>query len=142
MSRFSKFKAPKIATVIGVKTTVKGDVSFSGGLHIDGSVEGNILAKEGRSAALTLSEKGRVEGDIRVPNVILNGTVIGDVYASERVELAQNAKISGTVYYKLLEMVMGAEVNGQLIHSDDIEQKRLGYDGPNGQADALDVGAG
>lgn len=134
MSRFKKFKAPKIATVIGFGTVIKGNVTFTGGLHVDGSIVGNVIAEPDSSAALTLSEKGVVEGDIRVPNVILNGKVVGDVYASERVELAQNAKITGTVYYKLLEMAMGAEVNGQLIHTDDMEQKRLGFDG-NGEAE-------
>jgi len=129
MARFKKFKAPKIATVIGTGTVVKGNVTFVSGLHVDGTIDGNVIAEPGSRAALTLSAKGVVEGDIRVPNVILNGTVVGDVYASECVELAQEAKITGTVYYKLLEMAMGAEVNGQLIHTEDMEQKRLGFDG-------------
>ena len=65
---------------------------------------------------LTVSEKGRIEGDVRVPNLILNGAVQGDVYASERVELASHARVTGNVYYNLIEMAMGAEVNGNLVH--------------------------
>ncbi|MES9903074.1 MAG: polymer-forming cytoskeletal protein [Sedimenticola sp.] len=130
MGRFKKFRAPKIATVVGNGTTIKGDMSFSGGLHIDGVVNGNILVEQGdNKSALTLSEIGKVEGDISVPNIIINGSVIGDVYATERVELAPKARVSGTVYYNLLEMSMGAEVNGQLIHADEGEQRMLGYDG-------------
>lgn len=127
MARFKKFKAPKIATVIGSGTTINGDVNFTGGLHVDGLICGNVQVDEVGASALTLSEQGKVEGDIRVPNVILNGTVVGNVYASERVELAPKARVTGTVYYNLLEMSMGAEVNGQLIKES--QPQMLGYDG-------------
>lgn len=130
MARFKKFRAPKIATVIGSGTTIQGDMTFVGGLHVDGTIKGGILVEPGdNQSALTLSEKGVIEGDITVPNIIINGEVIGDVFASERVELAPKAKVSGTVYYNLLEMSMGAEVNGQLIHSEEGGQRMLGYDG-------------
>ncbi|PLY14695.1 MAG: cell shape determination protein CcmA [Sedimenticola sp.] len=127
MGRFKKFRQPKISTVIGAGTSITGDISFSGGLHVDGVICGNVVAEPDMISALTLSEKGVIEGDVRVPNIILNGSVIGDVFASSRVELAQRAKVTGTVYYKLLEMAMGAEVNGQLVHSEDIEPRRLSY---------------
>ena len=140
MARFKKFKAPKIATVIGSGTTINGDVNFTGGLHVDGLICGNVQVDEAGSSALTLSEQGKVEGDIRVPNVILNGTVVGDVYASERVELAPKARVTGTVYYNLLEMSMGAEVNGQLIHSKDSQPQMLGYDGDGEEGAAAAAG--
>lgn len=129
MGRFKKFRPPKISTVIGAGTTIKGDVTFSGGLHVDGVIQGNVLAEPDSTSALTLSEMGAIEGDVRVPHLVLNGTVVGDVFASARVELAQQAKVTGTVYYKLLEMAMGAEVNGQLVHSEDLEQRRLSFSG-------------
>jgi len=116
-------KATRIDTLIGQYTHIKGDVSFSGGLRIDGSVAGNISATGDNKSVLTLSEKSVIEGEIRVPNLIVNGTIIGDVYSSQHVELAANTKINGTVYYRLLEMVTGCEVNGQLIHvAEDDEQ--------------------
>jgi cytoskeletal protein CcmA (bactofilin family) len=130
MARFRKFKAPKIATVIGQQTRIDGDLSFSGGLHVDGTIRGNVTAEVDEGSALTVSEAGCIEGDVRVPNIILNGKVVGDVYANVRVELAPNAKVVGTVYYRLLEMAMGAEVNGQLVHQDDEPAPMLGYDGP------------
>jgi len=129
MARFKKFKAPKIATVIGMGTQVEGDVTFSGGLHVDGIVTGCVRGEQDELSALTLSEQGTIEGDIEVPHIILNGTVIGDVYASRRVELAPKAKVTGTVYYNLLEMAMGAEVNGQLIHTKETEPQMLAYKG-------------
>lgn len=129
MARKQRFKAPKVSTVIGQETEITGDVQFSGGLHLDGKVTGNVSGAESNDATVTVSEKGVIEGDVRVDTLILNGTVIGDVYANERVELASAARVTGTVYYRLLEMAMGAEVNGQLVHSEQQEPRMLGYDG-------------
>jgi cytoskeletal protein CcmA (bactofilin family) len=111
-----KTSCSRIDTVIGEQTRLEGDLRFSGGLHIDGTVKGNIIAEPGSENVLTVSEKGRIEGDVRVPNLVLNGAVEGDVHASERVELASHAKVTGNVYYNLIEMAMGAEVNGNLVH--------------------------
>ncbi len=122
-------KTQKIATVIGVGTKVTGDIHFTGGLHVDGTIVGNVLADQDEKSALILSEQGTIEGELRVPNIVINGTVKGDVFGSHTVELAPNARVSGTVYYNLLEMAMGAEINGQLIHTKEQPQRRLGYDG-------------
>ena len=126
MPRMKRFKPPKVSTVIGQGTEITGDVEFSGGLHLDGSVKGNVNGVVETHATLTISELGQVEGDVRVENLILNGIVIGDVYASERAELAANARVTGTVYYRLLEMAMGAEVNGKLVHSEEQDQLQSG----------------
>ena len=72
-------KAAKVDTLIGQKTELRGDILFSGGLHIDGTIKGNVIAEPESSSLLTLSENGVVEGEVRVPHVILNGKVIGDV---------------------------------------------------------------
>lgn len=121
MARIKRFRAPKVSTVIGQGTIIKGDVTFDGGLHLDGVIQGNALGNPDSRATLTVSEMGSVEGDVRVENLILNGTVVGDVHVSERVELATNARVTGTVYYRLLEMAMGAEVNGKLVHTEHPE---------------------
>ncbi len=116
-----KRKVTRIDSLIGQQTQIKGDLVFSGGLHIDGEIEGNITAlEEPAGSMLTLSEQGSIKGNVRVPNVILNGTVLGNVYAEEHVELALNASVTGNVYYNLIEMAMGAEVNGSLIHTSDM----------------------
>jgi len=108
-------------TLISSKTSLKGDIYFSGGLHIDGKVKGRIVAKEGVDAVVRISDHGVVEGEVRAPHVIINGRVNGDVYSSQHVELAANASVSGTVHYNLIEMVMGAQVNGSLVH--EVETK-------------------
>lgn len=125
-----RFRSPKITTVIGRGTAIEGNVHFSGGLHVDGVVKGNIISEvEDMKATLTLSEEGTVEGNVRVANAMLNGTVVGDVVATNRVELAPRARITGTVTYALLEMEMGAEVNGKLIHAEESDSPQLAYEG-------------
>jgi len=74
------------------------------------------VAEAGSGAVVRVSDKGRVEGQISAPNIIINGKVIGDVHASEYIELAKKAQVTGDVYYQMMEMVMGAEVNGKLHH--------------------------
>jgi cytoskeletal protein CcmA (bactofilin family) len=123
--RRKRIKSTHIDSFIGELTEISGDIRFSRDLAIVGTVNGNVLADEGTSAVLSLSETGRVEGEIRVPNVVVNGTVIGDVYATERVQLAANARVSGNVYYHLIEMEMGAEVNGSLVRIGDVMDTRL-----------------
>ena len=68
---------------------------------------------------LSISERGCIEGSVVVPHVVLNGTVKGDVRATERVELGPKARVIGNVQYKLIEMSIGAEVNGKLIHESE-----------------------
>lgn len=103
-------------TLISGKTAVEGDVHFSGGLHIDGRIKGTVRSEEGSEAVLRISEVGEVEGDVYAPHIVINGTVHGNVYASEHLELASKAAIHGNVYYNLIQMAMGASVNGNLLH--------------------------
>lgn len=110
-------KSAHYDTLISGKTEIVGDIKFSGGLHIDGVIKGNLIAKDKSGALVRVSEKGRVEGKITAPNVIINGQVIGDIHAGEYIELAKKARITGDVYYQTMEMVLGAEVNGQLHHN-------------------------
>ena len=111
-------------TLISSKTEIVGDVKFTGGLHIDGLIKGNLLAEAGSGAVVRISDKGRVEGQITAPNVIINGRVIGDVHAGEYIELAKKAQVSGDVYYQAMEMVLGAEVNGKLHHQAKAEGRK------------------
>ena len=120
-----------VNTVIGQQSRVEGDIHFSGSLQIDGAIKGNVIAEEGSSSILTVSEHGSIEGNVQVEVVVLNGTVIGDIRSGERVELASKARVNGDVYYHLIEMAMGAEVNGSLIHG---EQAVAGSGEGGGQA--------
>jgi cytoskeletal protein CcmA (bactofilin family) len=112
----NKSKPQRIDTLIGAGTRIIGDVQFSGGFHVDGHIKGNVDAPPDSGATLSVSDVGVVEGSVAVPNVILNGTVKGDILAHDRVELGSTARVTGNVYYGLIEMEMGAEINGKLIH--------------------------
>ena len=102
-------------SLIAAGTGIRGDVQFTGRLHIDGKVEGSIHAEDG-SAVLTLSNQAQVVGEIVAPHIVINGAVSGDVTASERLELASNARVEGNVYYKVLEMSAGAQINGKMVY--------------------------
>lgn len=103
-------------TLISSKAEFIGDINFTGGLHVDGKVKGSVNAEVDSNAVVRISDHGIIEGEVRAPHVIINGQVVGDVYSSEHVELAENACVTGTVHYNLIEMVMGAQVNGNLVH--------------------------
>ncbi len=109
-----KIRSARVDTLIGRGTTIDGDLRFSGGLHVEGVIKGN-LAADGDDATLILSEHGHIQGEVRVPSMVLNGMINGDVFASGKVELFEKARICGDVYYNLLEMAVGAEVNGKLV---------------------------
>jgi cytoskeletal protein CcmA (bactofilin family) len=103
-------------TLISRTTEVVGDIHFSGELIIEGRVKGNIYAEDDSQAIIRVAEKGEVEGEICVPSAVVNGLVQGDVRSATHLELASKAVLVGNVYYNLIEMVMGSEVNGNLIH--------------------------
>jgi cytoskeletal protein CcmA (bactofilin family) len=108
-----------VDTLVGSNSQVNGDLKFTGGCHVDGTIKGNVSADPGTNSALSISEEGTVEGGVTVPYVVLNGIVRGDVVASQRVELGSTARVIGNVYYNLIEMAIGAEINGKLVHQPE-----------------------
>lgn len=129
MPRIRRVKPPKVVTVIGQGTVIEGQVRFSGALHLDGKIKGEVSAEPESNAALIISQQGAIEGDVKVEQLITDGSIVGDVHARDRVELGANARVTGTLYYQLLEMAMGAEINGKLVHCESAELQRLSYDG-------------
>ncbi len=131
-------KTTRMDTIIGPHSQVVGEIKFSGGLHVEGTIKGNVIAEEDGSSLCQLSERGTIEGDMRAPFIDLNGVVVGDVYASHHAELSTKARISGNVYYHLIEVAKGAEVNGQLVHTplpaDDVPLA-LGHAGIRSEED-------
>jgi cytoskeletal protein CcmA (bactofilin family) len=135
-SRKPKGNGAKVDTIIGQQTRIEGDIHFTGGLHVDGTIKGNLVAEAGSASVLTVSEHGRIEGDVHVPTVILNGTVSGDVHSDDRIELAARAEVNGDVYYNLIEMAMGAAVNGSLVHQTGKNSSVLSFERDNPDAGA------
>ena len=123
--RHKRFKPSAFTTVIGNGTLVKGDIAFSEGLHLDGEVHGNVLG-QGKNTTLTISDTGCIKGDIEVANIIVNGRVEGNIHAAQLVELAENAVVMGKVEYVLLEMGMGARVEGEMIRLTQNREEKAG----------------
>ena len=115
---FNRKAKNAIESLIGSSTKIQGDVHFKGGLRIDGHIKGNVVAEDGSMAMLEISENARVEGEIRVAHLVVNGEIIGNVYSSELLELQPKARITGNVNYKTLEMHSGALVSGKLTHDE------------------------
>jgi cytoskeletal protein CcmA (bactofilin family) len=108
----------RIDSLIGAGTRVNGDVTFTGGLRIDGQVLGNVVAANGEPSTLVISEQAKVDGEIRVSHLVVNGTVNGPVVAVDYLELQGKARVIGDVSYKTLEMHVGAVVRGRLNHAE------------------------
>ena len=108
-----------VDTLVGSNTKINGDLNFEGGCHVDGTVNGNVSADTESNSALSVSEDANIKGGVTVPYVVLHGIVRGDVFASKRVELGPTARVIGNVYYNLIEMAIGAEINGKLVHQPE-----------------------
>ncbi len=115
----------QIDSLIGAGTTIEGNLNFSGGLRIDGQVNGNVVAAQGKPSTLVLSEHARVNGEVNVTHLVINGSISGPVFASEYMELQSKAKVNGDVHYTTLEIQLGAIVDGRLIHSNTATQDKV-----------------
>lgn len=106
-------------TIVGIDTRVNGDLHFKGGLHVDGIVHGNVSADPDTESSVSLADGATIDGGVTVPYVLLEGIVKGDVFANKRIILASSARVIGNVYYNLIEMASGAEINGKLVHQTE-----------------------
>ena len=112
---FNRKPKNSIDTLIGASTRIQGDVCFTGGMRIDGQVNGNVIA-EGEHSLLVISEDARIDGEVRVDHLVTNGEINGSVYSADMLEMQPRARITGDVNYKKLEMHAGALVSGKLSH--------------------------
>ncbi len=111
------FQSSSSTTLIAKDAEIIGDIHFAGDLEVQGLVRGNIRAKDGNKAMVRVVDGGRVEGEIHAPKIVINGQIQGDVHSSEHVELAAKAAVEGNVHYNLIEMVKGAQINGNLLYA-------------------------
>jgi cytoskeletal protein CcmA (bactofilin family) len=121
-----EIKQARIDTLIGKAARVRGDVEFVGGLHLDGSIVGNVRSDKAPASTLSVSEGGSIEGMVEVPNIRLDGTVKGDIHAPGRVILGATARVEGNLYYGVIEMTLGAQIMGKLMQVPAVS--------PNGEA--------
>ncbi len=112
----SNTKIPAVQSIIGAGTVIIGNISFEGGLRIDGMVQGNIKSIEGAPSMLHVSEQAKIDGEIHAAHLIIAGTVNGPVFATKLVELEPKARVKGDLMYNAIEMHHGAVVSGTLKH--------------------------
>lgn len=117
----------RIDSLIGAGTKIIGDIHFTGGLRVDGEIEGNIIATPGKPSTLVLSEHARVTGEVNVTHLVVNGEVSGPVSVAEYLELQSKSKVTGNVHYKTLEIQLGAVLEGKLIHLADTSEKVVAF---------------
>jgi cytoskeletal protein CcmA (bactofilin family) len=110
-----KVTSTRIDTLLGKTANLQGDLEFSGGLHLDGRINGNVRSSSDDGGALSVSETGFIEGSVEVTNIVMNGTVNGDMVARERLVLGEKARVNGNVHYGVIEMASGAVITGKLI---------------------------
>jgi cytoskeletal protein CcmA (bactofilin family) len=108
----------RIDSLIGAGTIVEGNVTFSGGLRVDGAIRGTVATADSEAATLVLSEQAKIDGEVRVSHVVINGAVNGPVTANDYLELQAKARVNGDVTYRTLEMHVGAIVQGKLVHAE------------------------
>lgn len=124
----------QIDTLIGANAIIGGDINFSGGLRVDGHVNGNIIATPGKPSTLVLSEHARVNGEVRVTHLVSNGMINGSVLASEYLELQGKAKVTGDIHYKTMQIQLGAVIEGRLIHgSSEADDKVVAFKAGSGE---------
>lgn len=109
----------RIDTLISTDTRIEGNITFNGGLRVDGQIKGDVSESSGTPSTLVLSEQGRIEGAVTVARIVLNGEVQGPVRSSHYLELLAKSRISGDVYYKSLEIHTGAIIEGKLVYLGD-----------------------
>jgi len=117
----SAIKMTQLSSLIAEGVEITGDVVFTGGMRIDGRVNGNVIGRslDGKAPALlVLSDKGRIEGSVRCGDAVINGAVVGDLEVEHLLELQSEARVSGTIRYRQLQLDVGAAVQGQLIRVD------------------------
>ena len=109
-------------TLISKETLITGDLEFSDALHIEGVIKGNVRVKAKSQGTIHVAEGGKVIGDIVGPNVVVNGSVEGNIYATAHIELASKARVTGDVHYSFIEMVKGAQLSGQMIYTKEVKE--------------------
>ncbi len=112
----------RIDSLIGAGTIIEGNVTFSGGLRVDGEIKGNVVAAGDQPSTLVASEQARIDGEIHVSHLVVNGAINGPVHCAEFLELQARSRVKGDVYYNTLEMHLGAVVEGRLVHASGVAE--------------------
>ena len=98
------------STVIGKSITIRGELSGSEDLFVDGTVDGSITVTDGR---ITIGPNGRVKANLVARDVVIFGQVSGNVQASASVDLRQSAALKGDITAARLAIEENATIQGK-----------------------------
>ena len=115
----------KINTLIGSDIVIKGDIIYNGTVHVEASVEGSLISSKNKESKLYINKSSVIRGSVDASNVAINGTVYGNVYVYDLLQLGSDAFIKGNIYYKSIEMEVGAKIDGRLVVCDSKEELDL-----------------
>ena len=107
----------RIDSLIGAGTRVEGSIVFTGGLRVDGEIKGDVTSAADQPSTIVVSEQARIEGQVKVTHMVVNGTIVGHIHASEFLELQPRCRVTGDIHYTNLEIQLGAVVEGRLVHA-------------------------
>ncbi|QVQ27408.1 bactofilin family protein [Achromobacter deleyi] len=122
-ARKRTFEITGLSSLIFGNVAIKGDVSFSGGVRVDGRIEGDVTGVPNEKNLIVVSEKGSIVGRVCVYDAIVNGTITGDLVVEHFLELQVNARVTGNIVYRQLQMECGAVVDGKLERVDDVQER-------------------
>lgn len=114
-------------SIIGTATRIEGNLYIDESMRIDGKLKGNLIQEIGKSRWIIIGPAGEINGDIRAQNVCVLGKVIGNIFATESIELMDGSEVRGNITHKSITVEPGASVHGQLIANskDDSEAAAL-----------------
>jgi cytoskeletal protein CcmA (bactofilin family) len=115
----------RLSSLVAAGVEIVGDVVVTDGVRVDGQVVGNVVSKSEARGLLVLSEKGRIEGNVRVHDAVINGTICGDLEVENFIELQASARVTGAIRYRTLQMACGARVEGMLEFVADRPEERV-----------------
>ena len=109
-------------SLMGYGVTINGNIQFAGSLRIDGRLEGRVDIRPEKRGTLVVSKDAVINGPVHVTNLVVDGTINGDVQVDGRLECRANGRIKGDVKYQKLNLQEGAVVEGRCIRHDYSEK--------------------
>lgn len=106
----------RLTSLVAANMEISGDIEFQEGVRIDGSVSGNVFASEANHSLFVLSRQGRIKGNVKAYDAVIDGEIEGNLEVEHYLELQSNARITGEIIYRQLSMECGASVSGRLQH--------------------------
>ena len=109
-----KRKFVAITTLIDKDIVISGDTTYTGGIRIDGKINGNLKVHGEEGSLLIMGHGSKITGDVEVEKAIINGEINGNVKCHDYLELNTNAIVNGSIEYDIIEVHEGSKINGIL----------------------------